>query len=104
MAITTSRKLLSDAWTADVAAVQAALALFSADEATPNDCRVAFFEVVDDRHLHVNVTHTYPTKSVRGWAGPARLPDGYVHNRRFHVAPPGQIVRQVRDMVFAARI
>jgi hypothetical protein len=49
------------------------------------------------------VTHQYSTMPVRGWAGPARLPGGCVHNRRFGDTPPIQIIRHIRDMVFAVR-
>ena len=62
------------------------------------------FEIVSDGHLHVNVTHKYPTRTARGWAGPASLPEGFVHNRTFGDTQPSQIIRHVRDMVFAARI
>jgi hypothetical protein len=104
MAITTTHKLIGKSWIAGVEAVEAAVGRFKAGDAARNDCQVALFEVVDDGYLHVNVTHKYPTKSVPGWAGPARVPNGFVHNRRFHAAEPGQIVRRVRDMVLAARI
>jgi hypothetical protein len=61
--------------------------------------------MIRDRHLHINVTHKYPTKSVRGWAGPASMPQGFVHNRTFSdEQASGQIVRHVRDMVVAAPI
>jgi hypothetical protein len=39
-----------------------------------------------------------------GWAGPAVLPQGFVHNRTFGAMPPNQIVRHIREMVFSARI
>jgi hypothetical protein len=68
-------------------------------------CQIVLFEMVRDGHLHVNVTHKYPTNSAPGWAGPASLPQGFVHNRTFGEAQrTGQIVRHVRDMVFAAPI
>jgi len=103
MAITTARKLLTDSWTDDVEAVEAAVGRFRADPAARNDCHVVFFEMVRDLDLHVNVTHQYPTKSVPGWAGPASLPQGFVHNRTFNESQSSdQIVRHVRDMIFAA--
>lgn len=105
MTITTTHKLLTGSWTADVEAVETAVGRFKTDHAPSNDCQVVLFEMVRDRQLHVNVTHKYPTKSVRGWAGPASLPQGFVHNRTFSEAQPtGQIVRHIRDMVFAAPI
>ena len=105
MTIRTTRKLLTDSWTADVEALETAVGRFKTDHVPRNDCHVALFEMARDGHLHVNVTHTYPTKSVPGWAGPASLPEGFVHNRRFSEAQPtGQIVRHVREMVFAASI
>jgi hypothetical protein len=61
----------------------------------------AFFEVPADETLHVNVTHREPTKGIRGWAGPGRTSEGFVHNRTFAAAPTAQILRRVRDMVFA---
>jgi hypothetical protein len=69
-----------------------------------NDCQIALFEIARDAHLHVNVTHRYPTRRVRGWAGPARVPDGFVHNRTFGDTRPSRIIRHIRDVVFAARI
>ena len=105
MAIITTRKLLISSWTADLEAVETAVGRFSADHAPSPDCQVVFFEVVGDGHLHVNVTHEYPTKGARGWAGPASLPQGFVHNHTFSEGQSsGQIVKHVREMVFAARI
>jgi hypothetical protein len=75
----------------------------AADRPLTNDCRVVFFEIAGDGQLHVNVTHQHATRAVRGWAGPARLPDGFVHNRRFGDPPPRQIIRHIRNMVFALR-
>lgn len=103
MAITTTHKLLTRSWTADVETLETAVGHFKAG-AMRNDCHVVFFEVVRDGHLHVNVTHRHPTRTVRGWAGPASLPHGFVHNRTFGDAQPSQIRRQVRDMIFATRI
>jgi hypothetical protein len=50
------------------------------------------------------VTHRYPTREIRGWAGPAVVADGFIHNRTFGDMPPGRMIRHIRDMVFAARI
>jgi len=105
MTITTTHKLLSGSWTEDVEALETAVALFRTDHAPSNDCHVVLFEMAHDGHLHVNVTHKHPTKSAPGWAGPASLPQGFVHNRIFSGAQPtGHIVRHVRAMVFAAPI
>src|SRR5688572_8213537 len=101
--VTTTRKLLTDSWTADVEALETAVGRFTTDRSLTNDCQVVFFEIGDGR-LHVNVTHRYQTRAVRGWAGPASLREGFVHNRTFGDAPPGEMVRQIRDMVFAERI
>jgi hypothetical protein len=81
VAITTARKLLTDSWTKDVETMEAVVGRFRADHAARNDCHVVFFEMDRDVHLHVNVTHKCSTKSVPGWAGPASLPQGFVHNR-----------------------
>jgi hypothetical protein len=90
--------------TADVERLEAAIGRFKADADVANNCEVALFEMVGDEHLHCNVTHRHPTKSVTGWAGPGRVPDGFVHNRRFSDAPHNEVVRHIRDMVFAARV
>jgi hypothetical protein len=101
-AITTAHKLLTDSWTADVERIEMAVGRFTTDDATKNDCQIVCFEMIRDRHLHINVTHKYPTKNVRGWAGPASMPQGFVHNRTFGAAQTSrQIVRHVRNMVFA---
>ena len=105
MAITTRRTLLTGAWTADVETLETAIGRFKADAGTSrNDCQVALFEIVRDGHLHVNVTHRHPTKEVRGWAGPAAVADGFLHNRTFTHTPPGQMIRHIRNMVLAARV
>jgi hypothetical protein len=102
--ITTKHELLTGSWTADVDALEAAIGRFKTRRPLKNDCRVVFFEIVRDERLHVNVTHRHQTAAVRGWAGPASLPDGFVHNRTFDDASPARIVRHIRDVVFAARI
>ena len=105
MAITTAHKLLTDSWTDDVEIVETAVGRFRADHAPGNDCQVVLFEMARDRHLHVNVTHNYVTKTVPGWAGPGPRPQGFVHNRTFSEAEPtDRIVRHVRDMIFAAPV
>ena len=104
MIATTRHKLLTDSWTADVETMETAVGRFSSDRPLLNHCQVVFFEIAGDGDLHVNVTHQHETIPVRGWAGPGRLPAGYVHNRRFGDAPPSAILRHVRDMVYAARV
>lgn len=101
--LTTSHQLLTSAWTADVERLEAAIERFPADRPLAHDCRVDLFEMPGDGHLHVNVTHHDPTVSLRGWAGPGIVADGFIHNRRFVHSPPSQMIRRIRDMVFAAR-
>lgn len=101
--VTTKHSLLTSSYTADVDTLETAIGRFASDRPLANDCQVAFFEVPGDNQLHVNVTHRHPTIAVRGWAGPARLTDGFVHNRRFDEASPNQMIRHIREMVFAAR-
>jgi hypothetical protein len=104
MVITTKRTLLTGAWTADVETLETAIGRLKADGSLRNDCHVAFFEIVSDRHLHVNVTHRHPTKEVKGWAGPAAVADGFLHNRTFADTAPPRMLRQIREMVLAARV
>jgi hypothetical protein len=102
--ITTTRSLLTASWKADVQALESAIARFTLDRPLPDGCKVSFFEIAGDGYLHVNVTHRYKTATASGWAGPACLPQGFVHNRRFGDAPPTRVTRQIRNMVFADRI
>lgn len=101
--VTTTRHLLTNSRKADVQALESAVTRFTLERPLPNVCEVAFFEIAGDRHLHVNVTHRYRTTTAKGWAGPGRLPDGFVHNRRFGDARPSLVTRHIRDMVFADR-
>ena len=103
MEIRITHKLLTGSWTADVEAVEAAVGRFTGKRPA-NDCKIALFEIADDDRLHVNVTHKYPTRSVRGWAGPASVLEGFVHNRTFGNTKPSGIVGHIRDMVFASRL
>jgi hypothetical protein len=103
MAITTTHKLLTGSWTADVETLETAIGRFKADDSPVNNCQVAFFEIAGDTHLHVNVRHKHATLAVRGWAGPGHLPDGFVHNRRFGDMQPSVMIRHIREMVFAGR-
>ena len=101
--ITTAHKLHTGSWNTEVEALETAVGRFNADRPIANDCRVVFFEVAQDGHLHVNVTHRHQTVGVRGWAGPASIPEGFVHNRTFGKTPPKQMIRNIRDMVYAER-
>ena len=104
MHITTTNNLLTESWRTDVRTIEAAVGNFKASRLPANDCRVAFFEIGDDTHLHVNVTHRHQTRGVGGWIGPAQMPAGFVHNRLFGNVPAQQIVRDIREMVFARRM
>lgn len=104
VAISARRQLLSDSWTVDVENLEWAIGRFKADRDVANNCQVVLFEIAGDGHLHCNVTHRHATKTVDGWAGPGRVPDGFVHNRRFGDTPPHDMIRHIRAMVFAARI
>jgi hypothetical protein len=52
--------------------LETAIRRFKTDRNLMNNCEVVFFELVGNGHLHVNVTHTYVTKAVSGWAGRGR--------------------------------
>ena len=103
MAITTTRHLLTRAWAADVDACKAAIERFPSKRKAADECRVSFFEIPADGHLHVNVTHRHQTRRAEGWIGPAVLPEGYVHNRTFGDVTSREIIRHIREMVFAAK-
>jgi hypothetical protein len=103
VAISARHQLLSESWTADVEALERAIGRFRTDWNLTNKCEVVCFEIAGDRHLHVNVTHRYATKRVKGWAGPGKMPDGFVHNRRFGDTSQAEMIRHVREMVFATR-
>ena len=55
--ISARHTLLSDSWKADVEALEAAIERFQTDRHPTHKCRVVFFEIGGDKHLHVNVTH-----------------------------------------------
>ena len=103
-AVSARHQLLSDSWTADVDALERAIGRFRSDRNLTNNCEVVCFEIAGDGHLHVNVTHWYATKSVSGWAGPGKMPYGFVHNHRFGDTSRSELIRRVRDMVFATRM
>ena len=100
-AITTNNTLQSGYWRCDVTALENALGEIIATRPLTDDCRVSFFEVAGDSDLHVNVTHRHATVAVKGWSGPAIMPDGFVHNRRFQDRQ--SILSHIRAMVFAER-
>ena len=93
--------LLTDAWTADVKTLEEGVGKFAIPPA--HEYHVSLFELKDDSQLHVNVTHKEETRSVKGWSGPGVSANGFVHNRRFESAPIAEILRSIRQMVFAAR-
>ena len=97
-------KLLTRSWTSDLEALEASIGRFAERRPLTNACRVVFFEIAGDAHLHVNVTHRHQTTTARGWAGPANMPEGFVHNRMFGVTPSGKMLRHIREMVFAERM
>ena len=104
VAISARHQLLSDAWTADVQALEEAIGRFRTDWNPTNNCEVVCFEIAGDGHLHVNVTHRYATERIKGWAGPGKVSGGFVHNRRFRDTSQAEMIGHVRDMVSATRI
>jgi hypothetical protein len=102
--ITTRHSLRTNSWTADVAVMETAVGRLTIDQPLADDCQVVFFEIPGDQQLHVNVIHQRPAMAVRGWAGPARVPEGFVHNQRFGDTTPRRMIRHIRDMVFAPTI
>jgi hypothetical protein len=97
--ITTNHTAVHGTWTAEVTRLQASLGRITAQRESNNPCLVSFFEVPGDRDLHVNVIHRRETVSVKGWSGPAAVPDGFVLNRRFRTR--GGILEHVREVLFA---
>ena len=101
-AITTEHSLLTTTWTADVRTVETAIGRFASEQPLASDCQVVMFEIEGDHQLHVNVVHQAEhTATVQGWSGPGQLPVGSVYNRRFGDTPAAQIIRHIRNMVFA---
>ena len=96
--------LLTDSWTTAVETMEASIQRVARLRRPTSDCRVAFFEIAGDARLHVNVTHRRETKAARGWTGPARLPEGFVHNRLFDDTSARDIIGRIREMVFAEPI
>ena len=104
MSITTTHTPGARSWTVEVEILKTAIERFASHRLMTNECRIALFEVAGDASLHVNVTHRHQTQAASGWVGPAVLPQGFVHNRRFGGIPPNQIVRHISEMVFSERI
>ena len=104
VAISARHQRLSDSWTADVESLEGAIGRFRTDGNLTNYCEVVCFEIAGDGHLHVNVTHRYATKRVKGWAGPGTMLNGFVYNRRFDDSSQAEMIRHVRDMIFATRM
>lgn len=102
--VSARHQLLSDARKADVEALESAIGRFRSHGNLTNSCEVVCFEIAGDGHLHVNVIHRYATNRVSGWAGPGKVPDGFVHNRRFGDTSQSEMIRHVRDMIFAERV
>jgi hypothetical protein len=100
-AITATHALLTAAWTVEVEALEAALKRIT-DARVGRDCRVTFFEVAGDQHLHVNVTRRPATGDITGWAGPGATRGGIVYNRTFSRMPRYRVLRQIKDVIFAA--
>jgi hypothetical protein len=94
--------LVTDAWTADVQTLETGIDAFAVPAA--QQYHVSLFEIAGDSQLHVNVTHRHQTKAVKGWSGPGVSAEGFIHNRTFQEAPTAEILRSIRQMVFAARV
>jgi hypothetical protein len=96
------QSLVSQAWTAEVRALVRGIREFAVLAGPAHDCRISLFEMPGDSLLHVNVTHGREKRPVKGWAGPGIAADGFIHNRRFEAGQTDAILRQIRQMVFAA--
>jgi hypothetical protein len=92
--------LLTNAWTANVQALEKGIGEF--DGPAARKYHVSLFEMEGDSMLHVNVTHTQEMKPAQGWSGPGVTASGFVHNRRFDSPHAAEILRSIRQMVFAA--
>ena len=93
--------LLTDAWAADVQMLERGIGEFGVPPA--HEYHVSLFELAGDAELHVNVIHKEQTRQVNGWSGPGVSANGFIHNRRFETTPTAEILRSIRQMVFAAR-
>jgi hypothetical protein len=77
---------------------------FTPDEHTVKHCQAVFLAMDDDAHLDCNVTHRHAARTAGGWAGPGDVSAGFVHNRRFGGVLTSEMIPQVDEMVFAARL
>jgi D-aminopeptidase len=93
--------LLTNTWTADVQTLERGIDEFAVPR--PQQYHVSLFEMKGDAKLHVNVTHKQETEAVEGWSGPGVSANGFVRNRRFESTSTSEILRSIREMVFAAR-
>ena len=98
-ATTVNNTSVHSRWHTDVARLEVAILQLTGRVASPSV--VSFFELPSDSQLHVNVTHAHQTVTVKGWTGPAVLPNGFVHNRRFDDGE--RILSHIRQMIFAER-
>jgi len=96
-----TRNLMGSSWSACVDAIGTALWRVEDHQRLATDCTMAFFDTSADTALHVNVTHPHPTKRISGWTGPGHTAGGFVYNRTFAATHTPQILRHVREMVFA---
>lgn len=98
-ATTVNNTSVHSRWHTDVARLEVAISQLTGRVASATV--VSFFELPSDTQLHVNVTHAHQTVAVKGWTGPAVLPSGFVHNRRFDDRQ--RILPHIRQMIFAER-
>ena len=92
--------LLTNTWTADVQTLERGIDDFGVPPA--QRYHVSLFEMKGDSKLHVNVTHKQQTEAIAGWSGPGVSRNGFVRNRTFESTPAAEILRSIREMVFAA--
>ena len=91
--------LVTDAWRASVQRLEKGIGEFVVPPALRY--HVSLFEMKGDSTLHVNVTLRQQTKAAPGWSGPGVSANGFVHNRRFDSTSSDEILRSIREMVFA---
>ena len=92
--------LVTDAWRTSVQRLEQGIGEFVVPPA--HQYHVSLFELKGDSSLHVNVTLRQETKPAQGWSGPGVSANGFVHNRRFDSTSTEEILRSIREMVFAA--
>ena len=97
MPVTTERELLTDSWTAQVAALEAALN--RVDLGNCDGCRIVCSEVHQAGQLHVTIVKTRETMCVSGWSLPMRQADGGIrYTRQFALESTDAMVKHIRDM------